>query len=165
MILGLRLRQTRAPREPESALVAIPIEHLALALARAGETSRAAALAGYADAALQRAGFERSFTEETTHGHLTELLRAASSRTTSPVNSPKAPASPPKPPSPSPSPSRRRGPLLYWMPRAASALNTASSSRARRSSDATISARVNNTAAAVKKKFGRRSVGAEVRCE
>jgi tetratricopeptide (TPR) repeat protein len=64
-----------APREPESALVAIPIEHLALALARAGDSSRAAALAGYADAALRRAGFEREFTEQTTHGDLTALLR------------------------------------------------------------------------------------------
>jgi hypothetical protein len=64
-----------APHEPQSPLIAIPIEHLALALAREGEASRGALLEGYADAALQHAGFEREFTEESTHGHLIALLQ------------------------------------------------------------------------------------------
>lgn len=64
-----------AGREPEAAFVAIAIEHLALALALSGEVLRAVALAGYADAALQRHGYEREFTETTSHDRLSAFLR------------------------------------------------------------------------------------------
>ena len=40
-----------------------------------GDFSRAATLEGYADAAFGRHGFERQFTETTTHDRLTPLLR------------------------------------------------------------------------------------------
>ncbi|MDQ6931667.1 MAG: adenylate/guanylate cyclase domain-containing protein [Candidatus Eremiobacteraeota bacterium] len=64
-----------AGREPEAAFVAIAIEHLALALALSGDLLRAVSLAGYADAALQRHGYEREFTEATSHDRLSALLR------------------------------------------------------------------------------------------
>ncbi len=63
-----------APRDPQSPFIAISAEHLALALALAGDLSRAARLAGYADAAFLRLGFKREFTESKTHGRLTTLL-------------------------------------------------------------------------------------------
>jgi predicted ATPase/class 3 adenylate cyclase len=65
----------RAAREPDHAHVAIPIEHLALVFALRGDLARAAALEGYAGAALVRHGFERTFTETTTQDRLTVLLR------------------------------------------------------------------------------------------
>lgn len=55
--------------------VAISIEHLALALALDGDLVRAAQLSGYSDFAFSRAGFERQFTEETTHARLETLFR------------------------------------------------------------------------------------------
>jgi cytochrome b len=64
-----------AAHEPAGAIVAITVEHLALAIALGGDLSRAATLAGYADAALQRHGYEREFTERATHDRLTTLLR------------------------------------------------------------------------------------------
>ncbi len=65
----------RAAREPDHAQVAIAIEHLALVFALRGELARAASLEGYADAALQRHGYPREFTETTTHDRLNALLR------------------------------------------------------------------------------------------
>ena len=64
-----------AAREPDHAYVAIAIEHLALVFALRGDRARAAMLEGYADAAFARHGFEREFTETTTHDRLTALLR------------------------------------------------------------------------------------------
>ena len=57
-----------AAREPDHAHVAVAIEHLALVFALRGDFARAATLEGYADAALQRHGYERESTEMTTHG-------------------------------------------------------------------------------------------------
>jgi predicted ATPase/class 3 adenylate cyclase len=61
-------------REPDHAYVAVAIEHLALVFALRGDHARAAALEGYADTAFARLGFEREFTEITTHDRLTALL-------------------------------------------------------------------------------------------
>jgi len=69
------LIEIRAGRESDHAHVAIAIEHLALVIALRGDRARAATLEGYADAAFQRHGFEREFTETTTHDRLTTLLR------------------------------------------------------------------------------------------
>ena len=63
-----------AASEPDHAHVAIAIEHLALVLALRGDLARAATLEGYADAAFERLGFPREFTEATTHDRLTALL-------------------------------------------------------------------------------------------
>jgi hypothetical protein len=63
-----------APRDPQSHQIAISAEHLALVLALAGDLPRAARLAGYADAALLGLGFEREYTERTTHDRLAALL-------------------------------------------------------------------------------------------
>jgi len=60
--------------DPQSHGIAIPTEHLALALALAGDLPRAARLAGYADAALLELGIVREFTEKKTHDRLTTLL-------------------------------------------------------------------------------------------
>jgi predicted ATPase/class 3 adenylate cyclase len=65
----------QAPTELDDVYVGIGIEHFALVAAVRGDFSRAAALEGYADAALQRQGFEREFTESTTYNRLTALLR------------------------------------------------------------------------------------------
>jgi len=65
-----------APRDPHSFHVAISAEHLALALALAGDVERACRLAGYAEAALQALGFEREFAELTTHERLRACLAA-----------------------------------------------------------------------------------------
>ncbi len=64
-----------AAREPDHVRVAMAIEHLALAIALRGDRARAAILEGYADAAFARHGFEREFTETTTHDRLAALLR------------------------------------------------------------------------------------------
>ena len=61
--------------EPDHVHVAIAIEHLALVFALRRDLARAPSLEGYADAALQRHGYEREFTETTTHDRLTALLR------------------------------------------------------------------------------------------
>ncbi len=63
-----------AAREPDHVRVAMAIEHLALAVALRGDPARAAILAGYANAAFARHGFEREFTETTTHDRLAALL-------------------------------------------------------------------------------------------
>jgi predicted ATPase/class 3 adenylate cyclase len=64
-----------AGREPDHVRVAMAIEHLALAVALCGDQARAAILEGYTDAAFARHGFEREFTETTTHDRLTAVLR------------------------------------------------------------------------------------------
>jgi predicted ATPase/DNA-binding XRE family transcriptional regulator len=64
-----------AAREPHHAKVAVSVEHLALVFALRGDLVRAATLAGYADASFERHGFQREFTETTTYGRLTALLR------------------------------------------------------------------------------------------
>jgi hypothetical protein len=63
-------------RDPDRALVAAGIEHFALACALDGDLARAARLAGYADAVLQRDGFVREFTEVTTRDRLVAILQA-----------------------------------------------------------------------------------------
>ncbi len=67
--------EIHAASEPDHYYVAIAIEHLALAIALRGELTRAAIFEGYADAAFARHGFEREFTEATTHSRLAALLR------------------------------------------------------------------------------------------
>jgi predicted ATPase/class 3 adenylate cyclase len=62
--------------EPDHAHVAGAIEHLALVFALRGDRARAATLEGYAVAAFGRHGFEREFTEKTTHERLSALLQA-----------------------------------------------------------------------------------------
>ena len=64
-----------ASHNPDFAIVAIPLEHVALVFALRGDLARAATLEGYADAAFARHGFEREFTENTTHDRLAALLR------------------------------------------------------------------------------------------
>jgi hypothetical protein len=66
--------QIHAAREPDHAYVAIAMETLALVFALRGDLVRAATLEGYADAAFQRHGFKREFTETTTHDRLAALL-------------------------------------------------------------------------------------------
>jgi predicted ATPase/transcriptional regulator with XRE-family HTH domain len=63
-----------AAHEPDHAHVAIAIENVALVIALRGDRARAATLEGYADAAFGRHGFEREFTETTTHDRLLALL-------------------------------------------------------------------------------------------
>ncbi len=65
----------RAEREPDHVHAAMAIEHLALVVALHGDHVRAATLDGYADAAFARHGYEREFTETTSHDRLTALLR------------------------------------------------------------------------------------------
>ncbi len=62
-------------REPNHAFVDVSIECLALAIALRGDLSRAAALEGYAETAIERHGFKRGFTEKTTYDRLNVLLR------------------------------------------------------------------------------------------
>ncbi len=61
--------------EPDHAYVGIAIELVALVAALLGNLSRAAILEGYADAALQRHGCPRGFTEIATYDRLIALLR------------------------------------------------------------------------------------------
>jgi hypothetical protein len=63
-----------ASGEPDSALLTVALEHLALGLALGGYMEDGASLAAYADAALRRRGYERHFTENTTRERLTALL-------------------------------------------------------------------------------------------
>jgi hypothetical protein len=63
-----------AARDPQSLQIANAAEHLALALALAGDLPRAARLGGYADAALLGLGYARQYTETTTHDRLAALL-------------------------------------------------------------------------------------------
>jgi predicted ATPase/class 3 adenylate cyclase len=64
-----------AGRETGVAFVPVAVEHLALALALSGELARAAMLAGYAEGAIVRHGYEREFTERTSHNRLVAVLR------------------------------------------------------------------------------------------
>jgi predicted ATPase len=61
--------------DPEGPLTAIALEHLALGLALDGDCRTAAMLEGYSDATFKRLGFEREYTEKTSHERLAELLR------------------------------------------------------------------------------------------
>ena len=63
-----------APNEPTATFLSVALEHLSLALALAGDLERAAALHGYADAALRASGFERQFTEIQTNERVAALL-------------------------------------------------------------------------------------------
>jgi predicted ATPase/class 3 adenylate cyclase len=64
-----------AASQPDHVYNAAAIEHLALAVALRGELTRAATLEGYADAAFERHGYLREFTETTTYARLNALLR------------------------------------------------------------------------------------------
>ncbi len=66
--------EVQAPLDPGSFLIAIALEHLALALAQLGDLSRAAQLSGYVDASMLALGFEREYTEAATHERLGALL-------------------------------------------------------------------------------------------
>jgi len=61
--------------DPESYGAACAIEHLALLFVLEGDNMRGAQLAGYADAALRRVGFEPWFTEKTSRARLESVLR------------------------------------------------------------------------------------------
>jgi hypothetical protein len=63
-----------AEADPSSVVVAIALEHLALALALDGADRGAALLLGYCEARFADAGFEREFTERATHERLTAIL-------------------------------------------------------------------------------------------
>ena len=65
----------RAASEPDHVHAAMAIEHLALAVALLGDLVRASTLEGYAAAAFGRHGYEREFTETTTHDRLAAILR------------------------------------------------------------------------------------------
>jgi predicted ATPase/class 3 adenylate cyclase len=72
--IALELIGELAPHEPTHASIAVALEPAALALAFAGDLTRAATLEGYAEAALREHGFARGFTETTTHDRLLTLL-------------------------------------------------------------------------------------------
>jgi predicted ATPase/class 3 adenylate cyclase len=63
-----------AGADAESVVLSIALEHFALAVARQGQSERAARLQGYSDAAFGRAGYRREHTEALTHRSLTALL-------------------------------------------------------------------------------------------
>jgi len=65
-----------ASRDPGHAFLAVSLEHVALVFALRGDLERAAIFEGYACASFARHGYEREFTETTTHDRLTALLRA-----------------------------------------------------------------------------------------
>jgi hypothetical protein len=62
--------------ESDHVFVAISVEHLALVSALNRDWGRAAMLAGYADAAVERLGSPREYTERTTFYRLRGLLEA-----------------------------------------------------------------------------------------
>lgn len=66
--------EIRAAHEPDRVGVAVAIEHVALIAALRGHFARAAALEGFVDAAFERNGAVREFTETTTHDCLWALL-------------------------------------------------------------------------------------------
>jgi predicted ATPase len=66
-----------AGRDAESPILAFACEHLALAIALRGDAARAALLASFADAIVERHSAQRGFTEQTTHDRLAALLRDA----------------------------------------------------------------------------------------
>ena len=63
-----------APTEPDNVYVAIAIECVALALAIAGDVSRAAVLEAFADESFRRHGFSREKTEQLTGARIKDLL-------------------------------------------------------------------------------------------
>jgi predicted ATPase/class 3 adenylate cyclase len=63
-----------AAANPESFHLAVSTEHLSLAIALAGDLSRAARLAGYAESAMTLQDYKRQHTESITHDRLTALL-------------------------------------------------------------------------------------------
>jgi tetratricopeptide (TPR) repeat protein len=66
---------TLAARDLDHAFLDASMEHLALAMALRGDLSRAATLEGYANAAIERNGLGRGFTETTTYDRLSARLR------------------------------------------------------------------------------------------
>ena len=64
-----------APSADAVAFAGIALEHLALALARAGDLDRAVALEGYASAVYRTEGFAREYTEVANYEALMPLLR------------------------------------------------------------------------------------------
>jgi len=65
-----------ATRDPDSAIIAIAVEHVAIAWSLQGDLLRVATLQGYADAAFQRYGGQvREFVEMATYNRLTAILR------------------------------------------------------------------------------------------
>ncbi len=60
--------------DPDGPLAAIALEHLALCLALDGDFQNAAILEGYSEATLKRLGFEREYTERTSHERLLAVL-------------------------------------------------------------------------------------------
>jgi diguanylate cyclase (GGDEF)-like protein len=66
-----------AQHDPGDTWAALTVEHLALALALNGDTHRAARFGAYADAQIQRHGFERGLTEWRTYHRLQEILAAS----------------------------------------------------------------------------------------
>jgi len=64
-----------AEHDSDHVYIGISIEHLALAYALRGELERAARQEGFSNALLERSGFEREFTETTTHERLMKILR------------------------------------------------------------------------------------------
>jgi predicted ATPase len=65
-----------ASTDPEGTFTAIALEHLALCIAREGDLHQAATIEGYVENTFARLGFEREYTESTTHEKLMELLAA-----------------------------------------------------------------------------------------
>jgi predicted ATPase/class 3 adenylate cyclase len=63
-----------AARNPTSMDIALVLEPLALAVAHGGDSTRAAVLEGYAEAAQRGSGCVRGFTETTSHDRLMALL-------------------------------------------------------------------------------------------
>ncbi len=66
---------TLASLDLDHAFLDASMEHLALAMALRGDLSRAATLEGYANAAIERNGLGRGFTETTTYDRLSARLR------------------------------------------------------------------------------------------
>ena len=64
-----------ATREPDRAVIATAVEHLALVSALGGSLVRAAMTEGYSDALFRRLGYERESTETTSYNRLMALLR------------------------------------------------------------------------------------------
>ena len=78
-IAGARTAASRAiefyaSHDPAGVFAAVAMEHYALCLAIDGDLQSAAALEGYADTTIGKLGFEREYTEQTSHRHLLELL-------------------------------------------------------------------------------------------
>ncbi len=64
-----------ASHDPQSRMIGVSVEQLALALALSDDLRRAALLAGYADAAARTQGYDREYTERTTYLRLSTVLR------------------------------------------------------------------------------------------